>query len=51
MSLCIWKRDDKLLRVHCSRRGVVSEAEPVPVASSPFVEKTLICAVPTTFRF
>jgi hypothetical protein len=45
------ERHGKLLRVHGSRRCVVSKAEPVPVASSPFIEKTLIGTVPTAFGF
>lgn len=40
-----------LLRVHGSGGCVISEAEPVPVASSPFVEKTLIGTVPTAICF
>jgi hypothetical protein len=37
--------------VYGSGRCIVSKAEPVPVASPPFVEKALVCAVPTAFCF
>jgi hypothetical protein len=54
-----WERDEQmpmgttgnLLRIHGSGGCVISEAEPVPVASSPFIEKALIGAVPTAFCF
>jgi hypothetical protein len=39
------------LRVYGSRRRIISKAEPVPVGSPPFVEKTLVGAVPTAFGF
>ena len=39
------------LRVHGSRCCIISKAEPVPVASSPFVKKTLVSTVPTAFGF
>ena len=40
-----------LLRVHGSGGCVIGKAEPVPVASSPFIEKALIGPVPTAFGF
>ncbi len=51
MSKCLWGRRVILLRVHGSGGCVISKAEPVPVASSPFIEKALIGAVPTAFGF
>lgn len=54
-----WEPDKKvsmettrdLLRVHGSGGCVIGKAEPVPVASSPFIEKALIGPVPTAFGF
>ena len=36
----------------CGRRGcIVYEAQPVPVSGTPFVEETLVAAIPGAFRF
>ena len=38
-----------LLRVHGGGCRVVCKAEPIPVASPPFIEETLVGTIPATF--
>jgi len=40
----------KYARVCSGGSGIVRKAEPVPVLSSPFVENTLVTAIPTAAR-